>query len=215
MNYTTCFFDLDGTLTDSSPGITNGLRAMITHLGYPVPDDELLNTWIGPPLTEKLASTFSVTGSRATEALEVFREYYTHQGYKENSIYEGIPELLEKLRTAGVDLVIATSKPTEHAMLVLDHFSLTPLFSSVYANSLDNRRPTKSDVIRHAITTHRLDAHKKQIVMIGDRSHDMYGAAENGIDAIGVLYGFADPGELAPYSPKALVSHPSQIEDYV
>lgn len=215
MNYTTCFFDLDGTLTDSSPGITNGLRQMITHLGYPIPDDTQLNTWIGPPLTDKLASTYSVTGSRAQQAVEVFREYYTQQGYKENRLYDGIAELLESLRTKGIDLVIATSKPTEHAMLVLDHFSLTPLFSSVYANSLDNRRPTKTDVIRHAITSHKLHDQKEQIIMIGDRIHDICGAADNGIDAIGVLYGFAGPGELDACTPKALVKHPSQIENYL
>jgi phosphoglycolate phosphatase len=188
---------------------------MITHLGYPVPDDTELNSWIGPPIHEKLASTFSVTGPRAVEAVEVFREYYSQQGYRENRLYEGIPELLESLRTHGLDLVIATSKPTEHAMLVLDHFSLSPLFSSVYANSLDDRRPTKSDVIRHAITSHRLEERKEQIVMIGDRSHDLCGAAENGIDAIGVLYGFAQPGEFDACSPKALVEHPAQIVDYL
>jgi phosphoglycolate phosphatase len=215
MRYSTCFFDLDGTLTDSSEGITNGIRHMLEHVGIPVTDKGKLTDWIGPPLAEKLAEDFGIIGKQAMEAVGVFRTYYTQQGYRENRVYDRIIPLLERLSRAGLDLVIATSKPDDHAMMVLDHFELAGHFSSVYANSSDNQRPTKADVIRHAIDSHGLEHNRDRVIMVGDRHHDICGARQNGIDALGVLYGFSAEGELHNCKATALVPDPDAIGNFL
>lgn len=190
----TVLFDLDGTLTDSAPGITNSVARALAHFGIHEEPQNLLR-FIGPPLNESLLEYYGFTKEQTVKAVEVFREYFVEKGWLENAPYPGIPELLGDLKAAGLQLMVATSKPEVQAVRVLDHFGLTGYFTRVCgapAGNEDGAR--KASVIREAI---RCAEDPSSVVMVGDRRHDVEGAGENGIPCIGVLYGYGSREELS------------------
>ena len=193
MKYTTLLFDLDGTLTDSEPGIVNGVRLALREFDID-PDPELLRSFIGPSLYASFRHSLHFSEDDARHAVAVYRSYYNEQGLFENAVYEGILPLLDELAASGRRLFVATAKPEHFARRICDHFALTPRFITVHGADQDCGRVEKDQVIRHVLDVEGLQP--QQVLMIGDRKYDILGAQANGVDALGVLYGYGDQEEL-------------------
>ena len=189
-------FDLDGTLTDPREGIVGSLRYALAELGVPMPSDDELSRFIGPPLHDSLRRFLgSERASSLPRALELYRERFASTGMFENRVYPGIPEALARLRSAGFALWVVTSKPSVFAAPILEHFELTRHFEGVHGAELSGERSDKGDLIAHVLRTEHLLA--EQTTMIGDRKHDIVGARRNGVRALGVLWGYGSRDELA------------------
>ena len=202
-------FDLDGTLTESGPGIVSSVRYALARMGGPVLDDEQLRLFIGPPLLDSFRDVCGFDPAEVAVAIAAYREYYATDGQFENSVYDGIPELLTALREAGRTLAVATSKAEVFASSILDHFALTEYFTTVVGSELDGRRTAKSEIITEALA--RLDRPTAGTVMIGDRSHDVRGAVAVGVGSIGVLWGYGDDAELTAAGADALAATPAAL----
>ena len=195
MRYPYVFFDLDGTLTDPALGITNAVMYALQHYGITVQDRTELYPFIGPPLTDSFEKYYHFSSEQAKEAVDIYRVYFKDIGLYENTVYNGVPHLLSSLQAAGVQLVLATSKPTIFAKRILEHFDLYSYFTLVIGSELNGERVEKADVIRYALQElHITDL--TQVIMVGDRCFDIQGARECGLDAIGVTYGYGDANEL-------------------
>ena len=202
-------FDLDGTLTESGPGIISSVRYALARMGQPALDDEQLRRFIGPPLLDSFRDVCGFDPAEVAVAIAAYREYYATDGQYENAVYDGIPELLTALREAGRTLAVATSKAEVFASSILDHFALTEYFTTVVGSELDGRRTAKSEIITEALA--RLDRPTAGTVMIGDRSHDVRGAVAVGVGSIGVLWGYGDDAELTAAGADALAATPAAL----
>lgn len=211
-DYKILLFDLDGTLTDSEEGILNCVKHALTSAGRSIPDDDKLRAFIGPPLLESFQTVCGMSYEDAETAVAVYRQRYNVIGLFENRVYDGIPELLKKLRNAGCRLAVATSKPEAYTLRILEHFGILGCFDAVAGCSLEKEGETKADMIRLAMKRLEVtDEDKPYILMIGDRKHDILGAQECGIDCAGVLYGFAPEGELQEYGAKLIAADVSEL----
>ncbi len=200
-------FDLDGTLTDPQEGITKSVAHALRYYGIEVPDRSVLNPFIGPPLAESFCRFYGFSEPQAVEAVEHYREYFSVKGLYENRVYPGIPETLRALQSRGHRLFVATSKPTVFSEQILTHFGLRPYFLYVAGSELDGRRVHKADVIRHCMAENGL----KDAVMIGDRCYDIEGAAQCGLAAVGVTYGYGSEAELRAAGAAHLVARPEEL----
>ncbi len=189
-------FDLDGTLTDPAEGITNSIMYALKKLGIEPPERETLLEFIGPPLIPMFKKRFGFDDDTAKLALKYYREYFAPTGVFENEIYDGIPELLRELHEKGTVILLATSKPEEFAARILEHFDIAKYFSAICGNTLAEARPTKAEVVAYVKSLYP-DISRDNSLMIGDRHHDVDGAAENGLDTVGVLYGYGTREELS------------------
>lgn len=203
----TLFFDLDGTLTDSGPGIMNCARLALERLGLPVPDDRALRAFIGPPLWQ-IFPKFGVPEDRVDEAVRIFRERYIPIGKFENSPYPGIEELLQKLKCAGFSLFVATSKPEVTAIEVLEHFGLAQYFDGICGASMERGRETKEDVIAYLL---QKSGRPDRVLMIGDTHYDVLGARAHGIRTIGCTWGYGEAEEMRAAGAAALADTPEQL----
>lgn len=194
-NYKYLLFDLDGTITDSALGITNSVKYALRKLGAPIPPYETLCKFIGPPLIDGFRDICGFETEKATAAVKYYREYYETTGLFENKVYDGIPELLNALKENGKTVILATSKPEKFAKIILEHFNLTQYFDSATGASMDETRNNKDAVIACALSRCNIND-KSLAIMVGDRHHDIFGAKNNGISSVGVLYGFGDRREL-------------------
>jgi len=193
--YTTFLFDLDGTLTDPKEGIVNSVLYALKQLGIEELHVSELESFIGPPIQQSLVERYNMNEGEVERAVFYFREYLKQRGLLENNVYEGIPNLLKQLKDTGNRLFIATSKPTVFAKQVLEHFQLTDYFQDIIGSNLDGTRIKKEEIIAHILQTNE-DLNKEEIVMIGDRKHDIIGANYNGIASVGILYGYGSETEL-------------------
>ena len=189
------FFDLDGTLTDPAQGITNSFIHALKYFGIEIPSYETLCTFIGPPLPETFKTQFGFDGQKVAEGVKKYREYFATKGLLENSVYSGIPELLAGLKAAGKKLVVATSKPEEYSVRIIEHFGLAQYFENVCGSLMDESRSKKDEVIAYAIERNHI-SDKSKILMIGDRKHDILGAKKIGLKSCGVLFGYGSREEL-------------------
>jgi phosphoglycolate phosphatase len=187
-------FDLDGTLTDAQAGIVRSLAHALSAVGVSPPDPVALRAHIGPPLLEMLVE-LGVPDDDLADAARAYRERYATVGLFENSLIRGIPALLDDLTAAGMRLGVATSKAESHASTILEHFGIRRHFETVAGASLDHRRRHKADVVARALE-HLGLPEPSSVVMVGDREHDVFGAAEHGISTIGVLWGYGTREEL-------------------
>ena len=185
-------FDLDGTLTDSGEGIMNCAALALERLGIPIPPRDALRVFVGPPLHDTFRQ-FGVPEDQVDEAIRICRSRYVPIGKFENTPYPGIRELLEKLRAQGNRLYVATSKPEEMAVEVLEHFDLAHFFDHICGASLDRSRSAKDAVISYLLQLHGADG---QMVMVGDTVFDVLGAAAHGIPAVGVAWGYGSVEEM-------------------
>ena len=187
-------FDLDGTLTDPEIGITTSYRYALAAVGRSVADDVDLSWMIGPPIGENLVLA-GVTPQELPVAIDAYRRRHNPVGLFEAELVPGIPALLERLHGQGVRIALATGKPARDGRLTLEHFGLAPFFEVVAGNT-DTGRLNKGEVVADALRQLG-DPDPSRVVMVGDRRHDIEGAAVNGIASIGVTWGFAIDGELA------------------
>ena len=211
--FDTILFDLDGTLTDSGLGITKAVQYALGQMGHPVPARESLFTFIGPPLHVSFRKHYGMDEATAAEAVRQFRVYYNEMGgILENEVYPGIRELLADLKKAGKRLLIATSKPQAAAELVMHHFGLDEWVPEIVGGT-DDTRNTKGKVIAYTIREYGIDP--KTAIMVGDREHDIHGAAENGIPAIGITWGYGDRAELEGAGAAAVCDTPTETVQYI
>ena len=193
--YKYILFDLDGTITDSALGITNSVKYALNKLNAPIPPYETLCKFIGPPLLDGFRDICGFDAEKAQEAVKLYREYYETTGLYENAVYDGIPEFLRALKEKGKTVILATSKPEKFARLILEHFNLIQYFDCAAGATIDETRNKKDAVIAYALEECNI-TDKSLAVMVGDRHHDIFGAKQNGISCVGVLYGFGSLEEL-------------------
>ena len=192
--YDSVLFDLDGTLTDPAEGITNSVAYALKRYGIEVSDRRELYRFIGPPLIYSFTTYYGFTEEKAADAVEVYREYFKDRGIFENEVYGGVSEMLDALTKAGKRCFIATSKPEVFARRIARHFGFESKLCGIYGIPLDGENMSKAQVIAKAIERERLD--RARTVMVGDRSYDADGAKANGVDFIGVTYGYGSADEF-------------------
>ena len=202
-------FDLDGTLTESGPGIVASVQYAMGVMGVPELATDQVHRFIGPPLLDSFRDIAGLDPRQVQDAIAAYRVYYASDGQYQNSVYAGIPELLCALRDAGRTLAVATSKAEVFAESILDHFGLTGSFATVVGSELDGRRTAKAEVITEVLA--RLGRPTTGTVMIGDRHHDISGAVTVGVGSIGVLWGYGDGAELTTAGADALAGSPADL----
>ena len=181
--YEIFLFDLDGTITDSALGITNSVMYALRKFGIEETDRTKLYKFIGPPLTESFEKFYGFTKEQSLDGVKYYR------------VYDGLEEVLKKINEAGKQAIVATSKPEKYAKIIIDHFHLTQYFACVAGMEMDGGRGTKAQVITYALEKNDI-TDKSKVLMIGDREHDVIGAHENGLDCLGILYGFGSRKEF-------------------
>lgn len=214
MKYKHIIFDLDGTLTDSGPGIRNAVRHALKKYGIEENDKSKLNRFIGPPLHDSFTRFYGICPEEAEKGENYFREYYRDIGIFENSVYDGITDCLENLKKAGAKLYIATSKPDFMAEKVLSHFDLKKYFTSVCGADVENGIRTKTAVLGLLLKEHP-GINGDVAVMVGDREHDIFGAADFDIKGIGVLWGYGSEQELEGAGASFVAKTPDDLCEYI
>ena len=205
--------DLDGTISDSSPGMLTGFRKVFDRFDMGQPSDESIRRHFGPPLAVTWREVYGMTDEQIVVGLEVYREYYHDVGMFENNLYDGVPDLIKDLHAEGVTLSTATSKPEFSASRIIEHFGLREYFTFIGAADLAGTRDDKSAVIAHTLENLQASSQTHSIVMMGDRRHDVEGAWEHGIDTIGVLWGYGTAEELSAAGAVALAERPRDAGD--
>ena len=202
----TILLDLDGTLIDSAPGILGSLAAAFAELGIPLPDGGLPRTLLGPPLYRSLPPL--VGADRAPDMLATYRRIYSEVGVRECLPFDGIEALLHDLTAAGATLAVATSKAEVYANKIVGYRGWTDLFATVCGDTLDAERPTKADVVGEAL---RRLGNPTDVIMVGDRLHDVEGARVHGLGCLGAGWGYAAPGELEEAGALAVYPDPGSL----
>ena len=208
--YDTIFFDLDGTLTDSAPGILNCVRYALEKLGI-TPDERVTaGNFVGPPLMTSFSGVYELDAATAARAVEAYRERFSTVGLFENSVYDGIPAMLEQLKQSGARLVLATSKPELYTLRILDHFNLSRYFTHVAGASMDGSRDEKLDVLRYGMSLCGLED-GAGCAMVGDRATDILAGHACGMAGVGVLWGGGSRAELADAGADLLAADPAEL----
>jgi phosphoglycolate phosphatase len=200
-------FDLDGTLSDSAPGILAALRHAFDVHRIPRLDARAERELLGPPFYESLPPI--VGADRLRSVIGTYRERYDTTMY-DTAAYPGVRDVLSALVSAGRRLAVATSKPAIYARPIVEHLGLLPYFETIGGDSADGTRPTKALVIEHVLRQLG-DPDPRDVVMVGDRSHDVLGARAHGIDCVAVTWGYAVPGELARARPALVVDTAAEL----
>lgn len=218
--YDTILFDLDGTLSDPGIGITNSVMHALEHWNIRVKERSELYRFIGPPLLSSFEKFYGFSKEESREALKIYREYFSVKGLFENDMYAGIEELLKELKARGKRVILATSKPELYARQILEHFGIDGYFDFIGGASMDEVRVAKADVIRYALESVGLlkageaflpEDVRMKTVMIGDRFHDVEGAKANGLQTIGVLYGYGSREELEEAGAEHIAAEAADI----
>jgi phosphoglycolate phosphatase len=208
--------DLDGTLSDSSAGIGNSLAHAFGECGYPIPDEVTIRSMIGPPF-ELTFPKLGVHVDDVEQVINVYRDRYEDIGLFENEMYEGIPEMLEMLRSAGHTISLATAKPQQTAVRIIEHFEIGEYFARKVGatHEIGVGRRTKGEVITHLLGLLGVSPHDRialdHVIMVGDRDHDVEGAHLNAIDCIGVSWGFGSTDELTEAGALRVIDHPRDV----
>ena len=207
-------FDLDGTLVDSSEGILNSAHSALEAMGKTENDIQKLRRFIGPPLKDAFIKLYDMEENTASEAVKKFREYYNTKGKYQCCLYDGIEEMLSQLKSLGRRLFIATSKPTVFSTDIIKHLGIDMYFDGVVGSNLDNTRSNKCEVISYILNKYKIKD-LNSVVMIGDKSHDLIGAAQCNIHGIGVTYGFGDYDELFNEKHDVILESSIAVLDYI
>lgn len=188
-------FDLDGTLTDPKEGITKSVQYALKAYGIIEEDLDKLCPFIGPPLKDSYMEFYGFNEKDAQDGVYKYREYFSVKGWMENKEYPGIDRMLDALKKSGKHLMVATSKPELFAVKILKHFGMDHYFDFIGGADMEETRVRKADVIRYVLEKNGIE-HLEDVIMIGDRKHDVQGAKEAGVECVGVLYGYGDRAEL-------------------
>lgn len=205
------FFDLDGTLTDSGEGIINCAVLALEHFGIPVPSQEEMRVFVGPPLGQTFLR-FGIPESQVDEAIAVFRSRYKTVGKFENFPYPGIHETLQALKDQGHRLFVATSKPEIQAKEIMEHFGLAEFFEQIVGATLDGSRSHKADVISYLLS---LTGDVGQTMMVGDTDFDVIGAAAHGIPTIGVSWGYGTAEDMTKAGAVAIAHTMAELIELI
>jgi len=199
-------FDLDGTLVDPAGGITDGIASALTELGLPVPGQDVLDAMIGPKLSDSLLNIAGVPAALLADAVRIYRQHYLESGIAQSRLYPGIVELLDGYVASGRPVAVATQKPENLANLVLGHHGIADRFHFIRGSAADETAAAAGPVGKTGIIAAALaDLRTQHAIMVGDRAQDVAGAFANGIDCIGVSWGFAPDGELEEAGAVAVV----------
>lgn len=205
-----CFFDLDGTVIDSSPGILKSFNYALQRQGLPLFTERDTATFIGPPLIHVFCNHFGLSQEDGMKGVNDYRVCYRAGGMLDCRVYDGVRELIDALRGMGIKCVLATCKPHEFATAILAHHGLLDRFEYVSGPEMDGTRGEKDEVIAYALR--QLDiSDPASVLMLGDRANDVWGAAENSIDCLGVLWGFGTERELLEAGAVALCKAPADV----
>ena len=188
-------FDLDGTLTDPAQGITNSFIHALKYFGVEIPSYETLCTFIGPPLVDTFKTQFGFDEEKAQLGVKKYREYFADKGLFENSVYPGIENLLKELISNGKHLIVATSKPEEYSIRILEKFGLSKYFQHICGSNMDETRSKKDEVIKYALDKAGI-SDNSSVLMIGDRMHDIIGAHAHNIKVCAVMFGYGNLEEF-------------------
>lgn len=210
-SYDVVLFDLDGTLTDSGPGIMHCARKALNTLGIPVEDDSMLRSFIGPPLRDTFPK-FGVSEDQISNAIAIFRKHYENGGAMENEPYQGIDDLLKQLRVENLHLFVATSKPETMAVKILTAFHLAQYFDYIGGAAQDASRETKEDVLKYVLS--KIPSCEKPI-MVGDTVYDVIGANALNIPCIGVDWGYGNTSEMVNAGAITIVSSPQELYEKI
>ena len=208
--YNIIFFDLDGTLSDSAIGIIRCLQYSLEKFDIVENEEEKLRHYIGPSLTETYTKIYGMSAAQAMQATVFYRERFEREGVKENVMFEGVEHLLAGLKAQEKTIVLATAKPTEHAKQILEYYQIDHYFTVIAGSNFDGTREHKGEVIEFALS--QLETPDvKNIIMVGDRQHDILGAKENDLAVIGVGYGYGTLEELTEAKPDKIVSSVAEL----
>ena len=214
MNFDTILFDLDGTLTDPAEGITNSVIYALKKMGIAPPERKELLKFIGPPLAQSFEKYFNLSKDQSLRAVDIYREYFAPKGLFENTLFDGVHEMLKSLKKDGKKIVLATSKPTVFANKILKHFNLYDFFDLTVGSNLDGSLTNKAEVITVALE--RLGNIKKdRAVMVGDRSHDVIGGIKNGLFTVGVTFGYGSEEELKGAGASHIVNSVKELTEFL
>lgn len=234
--YEYILFDLDGTLTDSGPGITRCVQYALHKMGIEEPDLDKLRPFIGPPLLDSFHEFYGFDEAQGRQAVVYYREHFTNRGIFENQVYPGIEKLLADLKAAGKKLAVASSKPEVYVERILEHFGLRTYFDVVVGSGLDGTRTQKEEVVEEALRCllpenlfqelmdrkggkadgqlqKYVERKNSAVVMAGDRRFDVEGAKEYHIASVGTAYGYALPGELSEAGADVIVETVEELEN--
>lgn len=204
-------FDLDGTLTDSGEGIINCAAMTLERFGLPVPSRDELRVFVGPPLHETFVK-FGIPADRADEAVDIYRSRYVPIGAYENTPYPGIREMLKTLNEQGYPLYVATSKPEEMSIKILEHFDLAQYFTMICGATLDRSRGSKEAVIAHLLEQ---SGEAGNMIMVGDTSFDVIGAKAHGIPTIGVGWGYGNVEDMIQAGAAAIANSVEELLEHL
>lgn len=214
--YQYLFFDLDGTLTDPREGITKSVQHALARMGIQEPDLTKLEPFIGPPLIDSFMEYYGFSLEQARQGVAYYREYFRVKGLYQNRLFDGVPKLLAFLKERQKVLAIASSKPEPFVREILEMFRVDKYFDYICGSTLDEKRTKKEEVIEELLGRMNLpEAERKKVLMIGDRRHDVEGAAVFGIPCLGLSMGFAAPGELKEAGAIAVVDNMEAIGQFV
>ncbi len=213
MAWNTILFDLDGTLTDPKEGITKSVAYALDFFGIYVENIDVLKVFIGPPLVESFSYYFDFNEEETAFAVKKYRERFSEIGWAENRLYEGIGAVLSDLKKAGKRLIVATSKPEEYAVKILEHFELAEYFDLICGAPMNAPKGHgKVDVILDALRRAGI-ANLEETVMVGDRLHDIEGAHQAKLKAVGVLYGYGDRAEHEKCGADCIAENLSELKE--
>lgn len=212
--YRAILFDLDGTLMQSGEGITKSVQYALEKLGKPEPDLKKLEVFVGPPLLQQFMKYAGLDEETAVKAVEYYRERYTDVGIFENRPYPGVEEMLEGLKRKGYILAVASSKPERFVHRILDHFHLTGYFQEIVGSEMNGGRTSKAEVIEEALSRLHMSGCRKDVIMVGDKEHDVLGAREAGISCVAVSYGYGTEEELKNAAPLKTVHSAGEVLDF-
>ena len=209
--YKAIFFDLDGTLTESGEGITKSVQYALEKIGKPEEDLEKLKVFVGPPLMEQFMKYAGVDEATGRKAVEFYRERYEVKGIYENHPYEGVEKMLQELKRKGYILAVASSKPEYYVTQILDYFKLSSYFDVAVGSEMNGARTSKSEVIEEALKRINMSDKRNEVLMVGDKEHDVLGARAAGLDCVAVAYGYGTQEELTEANPLKIVDSVDEL----
>jgi phosphoglycolate phosphatase len=210
--------DLDGTLSDSRPGIEACFRFMLVELGHDPAAVGDLSWAVGPPIGVSIRTLLEKYGAPVEQStvelgLSTYRARYSTVGLYECSVFPGIPEMLAALTAAGHVLCVATSKRVDFAERVVDYLDLRRYLPKIYGALPGGGLDDKKDLLAEILRVEGFDA--ATTTMVGDRLHDIHAAKANTLRSIGVLWGYGGQAELQQAGADVIVAMPAEIVSLV